>query len=152
MSTLRPSHRPVSPARRDRAIREALSYEDYVRRVGAPPTRADEPAELSEAEWAVLRGQPAPLDVLALVGAGPVAPTLARLARLAGHSGRVRLHVVVGAANRDLEPAYRPDGGSAPVYVVLDARGAELGTLAGPRSPVIDELAHLVLDGAPSRP
>lgn len=151
MSLLHPtSARPVSPARRDRAIRDALSYEDYVRlRRGRP--RHGRAEELSDTERSVLDGLPAPLDVLALVDADPrtVSPALSRLAHLAGQSSRVRLHVVVGDAdNRDLAAAYRPDGGTDPVYVVLDADGTELGTLGGPRSPVIDDLAHLVLDAS----
>ncbi|GAA2848789.1 hypothetical protein GCM10010472_02130 [Pseudonocardia halophobica] len=154
MSLLRctPRH-PVTTARRDRAIREALSFEGFVLLATGRRRRRGRIAPLSAAERAALDELPGPLDVLVLVDsrpwlvADPVPHRLAELARLADHTGRVRLHVVPSTHdNRDLELAYGT-GGSEPVYVVLDAYGAALGVLGPGHSPVLDGLSRLVHRG-----
>jgi hypothetical protein len=147
MPPLRPCTRPtVSRARRDRAIREALSFEDYSRPAARRPTRG---GDLTGVERSVLDELPGPLDVLAIVGEErPVPRSLLRLVRLAARSSRLRLHIVVAdSANRDIDIAYRPDGGPEPAYLVLDAGGAELGLLGRGDSPVVADLADIVLRG-----
>ncbi|TCK26332.1 hypothetical protein [Pseudonocardia endophytica] len=124
--------RPTPHAPHDRAIRESLSFEDYLRLT--PGRRRRRGGDLTDAERSALDRLPGPLDVLAHVQPEAVPPALSQLGRLASNSSRVRLHVVVGTRA----------GGDDPLFIVLDADGAELGVLDGGRARVIDDLASLV--------
>ncbi|RKP57304.1 thioredoxin family protein [Cohnella endophytica] len=134
MTTARPNSR-LSRDRRDRALREGVSFRQFVElaEVNQESLSANYDAyEVTADGLAFLERLSQPVDVLVLVHdwCGDVVANLPLFGKIASTTDKLKLTVLNrDPDNRDIADAYlHPDGKShIPTYIFFDASGEELG-------------------------
>jgi len=140
-----------SAERRDRAFREALTWQDFLgeMRTNKAATEANYAAYELEAEDRAITDRWPEFDVLAITmdWCGDSAANLPLFAKLERLTGRIKLRILLrDPGNQDLAALYPHSDGDVhiPIYIFFDRGGRELGHFIE-RTPELDvELEGMV--------